>query len=328
MMDIAIVGAGPAGLAAAATFAKAGYTVALFEKGSIADAISRFPWYMHWFSTADRLELDGMPLIIRDEKPTREEYLVYLRRFVRERQLDVRTRHLVDGVVRVDTGPGFIVHGHDGRDRAFRETCRYAVIATGAFDHPQMLGVPGEELPKVSHYFTEVHPYAGTRVAVIGGSNSAAETARLLWRAGAEVTLVHRGAALRTLKYWLQPDIENRIQNGEIAAHFSTRVAAIGPDDIVLVGEDGKMRTLANDYVLAMTGYQPDVDFLDRAGIVVDLATKRPSHDTTTLETDVEGLYVAGVATAGNVSGEVFIENSRTHGEMILRSFVRKEAAR
>lgn len=331
-MDIAIVGAGPAGLAAAATFMKAGYTVAIFEKGCIADAISRFPYYMRWFSTADRLELAGMPLIVCEEKPTREEYLAYLRRFVHDRQLDVRTQHLVTAIARREAGTPraqpFVVQGYDRWQRPFQEECRYVVIATGGFDHPQMLGVPGEDLPKVSHYFKEVHPHAGTRVAVIGGSNSAAETALLLWRAGAEVTLVHRGAALRTLKYWLQPDIENRIRSGEITACFSAHVTQIRQDDIVLVMADGQTLTIANDYVLAMTGYQPDVDFLKGIGIIIDPSTKRPGHDAATLETNVEGVYVAGVITAGNISGEVFIENSRVHGEMILQSIVRKEAGR
>jgi thioredoxin reductase (NADPH) len=319
MIDAIVVGGGPAGLAVANSLQEAGFEVVIYEKGALADAIARFPYYMKWFSTAVNLELADYPLIITDEKPNREEYLNYLRRFTLNKNLQVLTHHEVQQVERREDGI-FTVRGIDRWQEPFVQHAQFVVIANGAFDHPQLLGVPGEDLPKVSHYFTEVHPYVGTKVAVIGGKSSAVETALLLFRAGAEVTLIHRGAQVGPVKYWLQPDIENRIKTGEIKSYLGARVREIRKSEILIETPTGEVVTEPNDFVLAMTGYQPDVQFLRGMGVEVDPVTKRPLHDPETLETNVPGLYVAGVITAGNISNEVFIENSRHHGGLILRS--------
>lgn len=319
MIDAIIVGGGPAGLAVGNSLQEAGFDVRIYEKGALADAISRFPYYMKWFSTAVNLELADYPLIITDEKPNREEYLNYLRRFTLNKNLQVLTHHEVQKVERRPDGT-FDIRGTDRWQEPFEQHAQFVIIANGAFDHPQLLNVPGEELPKVSHYFTEVHPYVGTKVAVIGGKSSAVETSLQLFRAGAEVTLIHRGPAVGPVKYWLQPDIENRIKTGEIKSYLNSRVLEIRKNEIEIQTATGDVVTEPNDFVLAMTGYQPDVQFLSSMGIQIDPITKRPLHDPETLETNVPGLYVAGVITAGNISNEVFIENSRHHGELIVRS--------
>jgi thioredoxin reductase (NADPH) len=325
-LDIIVIGAGPAGLAAAAHLRDAGLSVVVLEQGSIADAIRRWPYYLKFFSSAPNLELEGFPLIVREDKPTREEYLAYLRRFVRDKRLDVRQGHRVDTVERQPSG-GFRVGGQDEAGDAFSFESEFVFVATGAYDHPRPLGVPGEDLPKVSHYFTEVHPYAFRRVAVVGGRSSAAEAALLLQRAGAEVTLIHRGPAMEGLKYWIAPDLENRIREGAIRAFFGARVEEIRPRDLTIRTAAGDLIRLPNDFVLAMTGYEPDAALLRRMGIEVDPETNTPRHDTQTLETNVPGLYVAGVITCGNISGSVFIENSRHHGALILASILAKRAA-
>lgn len=324
--DIIIVGAGPAGLAAAARFRDAGYDTLVFDKASLGDGIVRYPVYLKFFSTAANLELEGFPLIIRDEKPSREEYLNYLRRFVSDKGIPVRPWHRVTAVERQDDG-GFVVSGANSAGDPFAAACRYLVISTGAYDQPQMLGIPGEDLPKVSHYFTEVHPYAFSRTAIIGGRSSAAETALLLWRAGAEVTLIHRRERLEGLKYWIQPDIDNRIRDGEIRAFFNSRVTAIEPHHIVIEDAAGASTRIENDFVLAMTGYQPDTAFLHSMGIRTDPQNKAPEHDPATLETNVPNIFVAGVIVCGNISGTVFIENSRHHGGLILDAIRAREAA-
>jgi thioredoxin reductase (NADPH) len=313
---VAVIGAGPAGLAAAGALGGDGFDVVVLDQGSIADGVRRWPYYLKFFSTAPNLELAGFPLIVRDEKPSREEYLAYLRRYVREKRIDVRTGHRVDDVARA--GDGFIVRGVDDAGATFEIPADYIVLATGAYDHPQLLGVPGEDLPKVSHYFTEVHPYAFRKVAVIGGKSSAAECALLLQRAEADVTLIHRGDRLEGLKYWIQPDIENRIRNGKIMAYFGTNVIEILPRSIRVRVATGEVLELENDFVLAMTGYEPDTELLRRIGVEFDPATKRPRHDPATLESSVPGIFLAGVILSGNVGGEIFIENSRHHGAQIL----------
>jgi len=326
-LDVIVIGAGPAGLAAAAHMHDGGLSVAVLDKGSIADAIRRWPYYLKFFSTARNLELEGFPLIVRDEKPTREEYLAYLRRFVRDKGLDVRPGHRVERAERRPEG-GFRVCGTDEAGDPFALESHSLVVATGAYDHPRPLGVPGEDLPKVSHYFTEVHPYAFRRVAVIGGRSSAAEVALLLQRADAEVTLIHRGPAMDGLKYWIAPDLENRIREGAIRAFFNSRVLEIRPRDILVETASGDKIRLPNDFVLAMTGYEPDTALLQSMGIEVDPDTRAPRHDPDTLESNVPGIYLAGVITCGNISGSIFIENSRHHGAIILRSILAARAAR
>lgn len=301
--DVVIVGAGPAGIAAAAAFDNAGLRTLMLDKGSLADAITKWPYYMRFFSTSEKVELPGFPLITVEEKPTREEYLQYLRRYVRDKKLGVLTGRTVEKIERYSqpqsstsgTAPElrFAVSGHDEWGEPFAFRARHVVVATGAYEFPKMLGVPGEDLPKVSHYFTEVHPFAFKKVAVVGGRNSAAEAALLLYRAGAEVTLIHRGPKMRPLKFWLEPDLNNRIRNEEISAYFNAAITEIRPREIVVRTGEGELVTLPNDYVLAMTGYHPETGLLRDAGVEIDPATNRPNYDPETLETNVPGLYVA-----------------------------------
>jgi thioredoxin reductase (NADPH) len=274
---------------------------------------------MRFFSTTDKVELPGMFLVTLSDKPSREEYLAYLRRYVRERVSDFRPFHEVTSIepFEIQQRREFSIRGVDRWHRPFEIISKAVVLATGAFDEPNVLGVPGEDLPHVSHYFSEVHPYALHRVVVVGGSSSAVETALLLWRAGARVTIVHRGAEFRPLKFWLAPDIQNRITAGEIAVHFSSRVTEITKDAVILTTPDGPV-TLPADYVLALTGYRPSTRLLEVAGAQFDPQTRRPVVNPQTLESTVQGLFLAGVLLAGDISGEIFIENSRDHGQRIL----------
>ena len=314
--QIAIVGGGPAGLATAQILQSAGHSLITFDKGPIAAHIARLPPYMTFFSTADLLEIGGFPLIISREKPTRQEYLNYLRRFVREFKLDVRTGH---EVIALNGEKGtFGLRGRNRCGEEFEVHAERVVLATGAFDTPRMLDIPGEDLSKVSHYYSEVHSYFGMKVLIIGGKNSAVEAALELWRSGIDVSICHRGFEFGTLKYWLAPDIENRVANGEIKAYRPAEAVEIRPHSVLLRMHSGETLEVANDYVLALTGYRPDPKLLARFGISVDSETDRPSFNSTTLESERPGVYIVGVMLAGNVSGEIFIENSRTHGEKIL----------
>lgn len=313
--QIAIIGGGPAGLAAAHTLQEAGLSVVVLEKGSVAEHVAQGPTYMTYFSTPDLLELAGFPLIVTREKPTRQEYLFYLRRFVQEKKLDVRTGHEV-ATIEGEEG-AFRVLGSDRHGDPFCVRAEWVVLATGAFASPQRLGVPGEDLSKVTHQYKEVHSYFGSKVLVVGGKNGAVETALELWRAGIEVSLCYRRAEFTGLKYWLGPDIENRIRKGEIKAWMPADVIEIRPRSVLLSYAGGRVE-IENDFVVALTGYRPDPEFLGRMGVSTDAATGRPNHDPATLESERRGVFMAGVMLAGNVSGEIFIENSRTHGETIL----------
>jgi len=320
-LDVMIIGAGPAGLATAATLIEAGYRVACYDKGALAQAVTQWPIYMEFFSTAANVELPGFPLILTHDKPTREEYLNYLRRYVREKNIPVVTGHNVTAIERVDCG--FIVRGVDEWGATFEVRTRYVVVATGAYEIPKLLNVPGEDLHKVAHYYTEVHPYVGKKVAVVGGRNGAAEAALLLWRAGAEVSIIYRGAQMQPLKWWLAPDLENRIKAGEITAYFNTQILEIRPHELVIQTGSDAPRLIENDFVLAMTGYRPETSLLRDAGVQVDPTTNRPTINPERLETNVPGLFVAGVIAAGDISNEIFIENSRDHGAMILSALKR-----
>ncbi len=320
MLDSLIIGAGPAGLAVANSFAKAGIDYLVVEKGSIGDHISQYPTFMQFFSTRDLVEIDGFPLNIIDEKPSRRQYLNYLTRFVQDRGINVRTLARVVGVEKAPEGHfEVMLEKRDGsRDTIETHT---VVVACGAFENPRSLGAAGEELSKVTHFFKEPHPYVDNSVLVVGGRNSAIETALLLWRAGAKVSLSYRKPALNGygIKYWLLPDIENRLKNNEITGYLGTEVKRIDWETVTLVDQQGKEQTIANDYVVCQTGYNPPVQFLRGIGIDVEENTNLPKHDAETLETNIPGIFIAGTIIAGNVSGKVFIENSRHHGEMILR---------
>jgi thioredoxin reductase (NADPH) len=321
MVDSLIIGAGPAGLSVASTFAQAGLSHLVIEKGAIADHIRQYPIFMQFFSTRELLEIDRFPMTIIEEKPSRQQYLAYLARLVRERDLNVKTYTMVENLASLEQG-GFAVGVRSMSGETETIEARSVVAACGAFENPRMLGVPGEDLPKVSHRFDEAHPYVGTKVLVVGGRNSAIEIALLLFRAGADVSLSYHREELDGfgIKYWLLPDIQNRMASGEVHAYLGTKVRRIDWHSVTLEDLDGREIQIENDFVLCMTGYDPPVGFLRSMGVEVEAETNIPRHDPHTLETNVPGLYVAGTIVAGNVSGHVFIENSREHGEMILKA--------
>lgn len=317
-MKVVIIGAGPAGLAAADHLQQQRHHVVVFEKGPIAAAIAQYPPYMTYFSTSPLLEIGGMPLTIPGDKPTRREYLYYLTRFVQDRCLDIRTYHPVSSVT--GSKGSFVVSGETPYGEMYSEAAERVVVACGASGEPRQLGVPGEHLSKVRYRYTEPHPYVGQKVLVVGGRNSAAEAALELWRHGAQVTLSYRRDHFPdSVKYWLKPDIENRIKAGDIEAYMPSQVISI-ESRLVCLAVNGRTISIPNDFVLALTGYQPDVQFLEKMGIMVDPVSQRPSLNPHTYESNVAGIYIAGVIQAGNISSEIFIENSRHHGQVIARS--------
>lgn len=310
-----IVGAGPIGLAAAISAKRRGVDPMVIDAGAIVNSIVRYPVQMAFFTTPELLEIGGHPLVCAGGKPTREEALMYYRGVVRTEGLRVSTYTRLGSASR----NGRIICETDGIRGPARLTCDRLVLATGYYDNPRPLGVPGEELPHVSHYFDEAHRSIGLDVVVIGGKNSAAEAALLLFRAGARVTLVYRGTVFPpSLKYWVRPDLENRIAAGEIAGRLGTAVERITPRTVVIRGPDGVEASLPADRVFALTGYRPDTALFRRIGVEIDEATGRPAHDPATLETNVPGVFLAGSVTAGYRTGDIFIENGRFDGERIF----------
>ena len=313
--QLIIVGAGPAGLACSIAASRVGLDHVVLEKGTVVNSIYHFPTDMTFFSTPEKLAIGGLPFTCPDQKPSRRQAVAYYRAVAEHYALPVRTGRTVSAVRRHRTGFTLSVE-HRGAERSAH--CEALVVATGFFDTPRRLGIPGEDLPKCSHYFHDGHPYYGRRVAVVGGGNSAAETALDLLRAGAHVTLIHRAAGLRpAVKYWVRPEIENRIADGGVAARFDTRVERVAPDAIVLRGPAGRER-LPNDAVLFQVGYRPTVTLLRQLGVASDPRSDVPEHDPATFETALPGLFVCGGMLAGNVAGSVFIEHCRQHGERIV----------
>ncbi len=324
--DLIVIGAGPAGLAAAIAARRAGLDFRVFEKGVLVNSLFHFPSQMVFFTTPELLEIGGLPFVSPRDKPTRDETLRYYRRVVDTYELEIAFAHAVTAVERVaeqaDSGP-FIVRTRDGEGRDAAWRARTVLLATGTYDHPNRLGVPGEDLPHVSHYYTEPHPFYRKQVVIVGGKNSAAEAALDLYRSGAHVTLVHRRPVLgASIKYWVKPDIENRIAEGAIAARFETQVVEIRPTEVVVepvaAGGAGAREVLPADGVFLLTGYLADLDLLEACGVAVDRATNIPQHDPQTYETNVPGLYLAGSVVAGANRGEVFIENGRFHGRVVV----------
>ena len=317
--DLIIVGGGPAGLATAIAAAKRQLSYYVLEKGVLVNSVFRFPVHMVFFTTPDLLEIGGLPFVTPYDKPTRLEALRYYRRVVDTYGLDVSLGEEVTAIERESVaGELFAVETRSSRGVRRVQHARAVVLAIGYYDHPNCLGIPGEDLPHVAHYYREPHPHYGQRVVVVGGKNSAAETALELHRAGAHVTLVHRRAALAdSIKYWVKPDIENRIAEGSIAARFDSSVVEIRPTDIVI--ERGGVRdVLPADAVYLMTGYHADADLMRRAGVAIDSETDAPVYDPATFETHVPNLFVAGGAVSGRDTAPIFIENGRFHGEKIM----------
>jgi thioredoxin reductase (NADPH) len=313
--DVLVIGAGPTGLACAIEAQKIGLKVIVVDKGCLVNSLFHYPANMLFFTTPELLEIGDIPFTTALQKPTREEALEYYRKVSEHYEVDVRQYEWVKTVMGEDGN--FVITATDraGRPRDYRT--KKVIVSTGYYDLANRLGIPGEDLAKVSHYYGEPHPYYDADVLVIGGKNSAAIASLDLWRHGARVTLVHRGSQLHHhVKYWIKPDIENRIKNGEITAHFNSWVQEIGIDHVVVVTPRGPMR-LENDFVLALIGYHPDYDFLRSMGIELSSEQCRPVCDPVSLESNVRGIYVAGVIVAGSRTNEIFIENGRFHGRQI-----------
>lgn len=317
--DVLVIGAGPTGLACAIDAQEAGFSVVIVDKGCLCNSLFHYPAHMTFFTTPELLEIGGMPFSSPNQKPNRNEALEYYRKVAEHFWLNVMQYHTVDAVAGFDGD--FRVSTTDRFGRIVELRARKLVVATGYYDLPNYLGLPGEELSKVKHYYHEPHPYFGLKVLVIGGKNSAAIAALDLWRHGAKVTLVHRGPEMhKHVKYWILPDINNRVKNGEITAYFSSTVEKIKEDSVTLATPDGPV-TLENDFVFALTGYHPDFGFIERLGVHLDELNDRcPIVDSGSLESNVPGIYLAGVIVAGERTNEIFIENGRFHGKLIADS--------
>jgi thioredoxin reductase (NADPH) len=327
MLDLVIIGAGPAGLAAGIAAKTLGLRTLILEKGVLVNSLLHYPTDMVFFTTPELLEIGGLPFVSPYEKPTRQEALKYYRRVTDTFQLDVTFGEAVTGLRRRADGV-FLVTSQPADGEPHLREARAVVVATGAYDIANQIGVPGEHLPHVSHYYREPHPLYRRRVVIVGGKNSAAEAALELFRSGSQVVLVHRGATLGdSIKYWVKPDIENRIQEGSIRAHFQTRVVEITSSDVVLEGEQGMLREPA-DAVLLMTGYRSDTTLLRTAGAEVDATIGAPVHNPDTFETTVPNLFVVGACVAGSQSGRIFIENGRFHGQVAVREIHERLAGR
>ncbi len=324
--DVLVVGAGPTGLACAIEAQRAGLSAVLVDKGCLCNSLFHYPSNMTFFTTPELLEIGDMPFSSPNQKPSRNEALEYYRKVAEHYQLELRQYQTVSSLSGEDGDFSILTVDQFGRRRAY--AARKVILATGYYDLPNYLEVPGENLPKVLHYYHDPHPFYDQRVVVIGGKNSAAIAALDLWRHGAHVTLVHRGDAMHHhVKYWILPDINNRIKNGEVAAWFSSAVTSIAEDSVELLTPQGAV-TLKNDYVFALTGYHPDFEFLTGLGVRLEGQDRLPVCDPQSLESNVPGLYLAGVIVAGMRTNEIFIENGRFHGRQIARDIEAKLAGR
>jgi thioredoxin reductase (NADPH) len=318
--DVVVVGAGPTGLACGIELQQRGVSTVLIEKGCVVNSIYNYPTHMVFFTTPELLEIGNLPMTSLNEKPGRTEALKYYRRVAEHYSLNI---HQYERVLSISGDDGeFDVRTSRGEYRA-----RKIVLATGYYDLPNMLNVPGEELENVIHYYKEPHPYYNHDVIVVGAKNSAAIAALELFWTGARVTMIHRGSCVSDrIKYWIKPNIENRIKNGEIRAYFNSRVLEIHPKSVLVETPEGPL-VLKNDFVFALTGYHPDLEFLGALGIRLEPGSERPRTNPDTLESDRPGIFLAGVIVAGMHTNEIFIENGRFHGkkiaEAIAQSLVR-----
>jgi thioredoxin reductase (NADPH) len=320
-LELAIVGAGPCGIAAGAAARNAGLSTALFDRGPLCDSLVRYPYYMSFFSTPEKLEIEEVPFVTAEKNATRREALVYYRKVAEYFDLPVHQYHDVTGI-QGDGEGGFVLTTRDRAGRVGRHRARRVVVATGGFHGPNLLNVPGEDLPKVSHHYREAHPFWRQDVLVVGGANSAVESALELYRAGARVNLVHFEEQFdRGVKPWILPDIENRIESGEVGIWWRHRVEEIRPASVALRSEaTGELSEIPNDWVLAMTGWKASPTLLAELGVPVDGDSGIPEHDPETMETPVPGVFIAGVLAAGHDANRIFIENGRWHGRAIVAS--------
>jgi thioredoxin reductase (NADPH) len=328
--ELLVIGAGPCGLAVGVAAKQAGVPCVLLDRRTIVSTIERYPLSMTFFSTPERIEIGAIPFISSQEKPNRRDGLIYYRRVAEHYGLDIRPgEDAVDVVLTGESasGPRFRVQVQRRHDNKTYHAAA-VVFATGYYDNPNFLGVAGEDLPHVTHYFVEGHPYWRQRVIVIGAGNSSVDAALECWRAGATVTLVHFGEGFdRTVKAWVLPDILNRVKEGSIAVRWRSRIRAITPTHVDIVSDaNGASEQVPTDAVLAMTGYHADTSLLQRLGVPVDPVTGVPAHDESSMATSVPGCYLAGVIASGNDANRLFIENARGHGELILRHLLQSRA--
>ncbi|ASV31176.1 YpdA family putative bacillithiol disulfide reductase [Maribacter cobaltidurans] len=319
LFDIVIIGGGPIGIACGLEAQKKGLSYIILEKGPIVNSLFNYPTNMQFFSSSERLEIDEIPFISKEAKPKRDEALEYYRRIVTSNKLNIHLFEKVLDVEKVDQT--FQVKTSKGAYEG-----KNVIVATGFYDIPNLLNVPGEDLDKVAHYYGNPHYYAGQKIAVVGASNSAIDAALECWRKGAEVTLIVRGPEVgQRVKYWVRPDIINRIEEKSIMAYFNSTVKAIHEDSIEIINEDGETLSLPNDFVLALTGYKPNFKFLKMLGIHISDDKKRlPEYNPGTMETNVKNLYLAGVICGGMETHKWFIENSRIHAKMIVAHILDK----
>lgn len=318
--DAIIVGAGPIGLACGIEMERAGLRYLIIEKGCLVNSLFHYPLNMTFFSTSERLEIGGVPFISHQPKPNRVESLEYYRRVCTTWALKVRLYEEVKNIRNENAEYEVITTKGSYK-------CKHVILALGFYDLPYMLHVPGEHLPKVKHYYDEPHPYFAQKVLVVGAANSAVDVALETWRKGAEVTMVIREDNIReSVKYWVRPDIENRIKENSIQAFFNSVVTAITPDSVIIKTPEGE-KIIANDWVLAMTGYQPPFNFMKACGITFQEDTfHTPVYDEQTMETNVPGLFLAGVVCGGLKTNKWFIENSRVHAELIVKRILAKSS--
>lgn len=317
--DLIIIGAGPCGLACGIEAAKKGLNYLIIEKGNITESVRRYPINMQFFSTAENIEIGGLPLISQDIRPTRTEALKYYRRAALHYGLNTHTFTTVNKIVKEDKDKSFSLETSKGNYR-----CRYVIIATGYYDLPRMLNIPGENLPHVMHYYDEAYRYSGTKTVVVGGANSAVEIALDLYRNHADVTLVHQFGELdKTAKYWIRPDLDNRIKKQEVKACFNSIVEEIKPGSLrVRHLPTDTVQRLEADFVFLMTGYRPDVDFITAAGIIVHGEAAIPQLNPDTYETNVAGIYMAGSVVGGEETAKIFIENGKLHARPIIEDIM------
>jgi len=313
-IDVLIIGGGPIGIACGIEAAKGGLSYLIVEKGCIVNSLYNYPQGMTFFSTSDKLEIDDIPFISNHAKPLKSEALEYYRRITHSRKLNINLFEEVDAIgkhdeaFRVETTRSFYV-------------AKNVIIATGFYDIPNKINIPGENLPKVSHYYKDPHFYAHQKVVVVGASNSAVDAALEIYRKGGDVTMVIRNTEIGSrVKYWVRPDIINRIEEGDIKAFFNSALKEIKNDEVI-INSLGKTITIKNDYVLALTGYKPNFDFIQKIGIKISNNDKKlPQYNNETMETNIKGMYLAGVVCGGMETHKWFIENSRIHASLIVRN--------